>query len=77
MTSSFGATALNEGALFSLMMCSKHFDRLEQYVKHTKNLTVNIGSHDEITVKELAEQIVRISGKSIDLKFDPSNPACS
>ncbi|MGA2873926.1 MAG: NAD-dependent epimerase/dehydratase family protein [Nitrososphaerales archaeon] len=50
-------------------------DKLERYVKQSKNLTVNIGSQDEITVKYLAEQIVRLSGKSIELKFDPSKPS--
>jgi len=51
-------------------------DRLEKHVKQQKgkSLTVNLGSEDEVTIRELAEQIVRISGKNIKLKFDASKP---
>lgn len=48
--------------------------RLERYVEQKGNLTVNLGSTEEVTVKELAESIVKISGKDIPLKFDPSKP---
>jgi GDP-D-mannose 3', 5'-epimerase len=50
-------------------------DKLERYVRQNGNLTVNIGSQDEISVKELAERIVRISGKNINMKFDTSKPS--
>jgi nucleoside-diphosphate-sugar epimerase len=50
-------------------------EKLERHVKQKENLTVNIGSQDEITVKELAEQVVRISGKNIKLKYDPTKPS--
>jgi GDP-D-mannose 3',5'-epimerase len=48
--------------------------RLEKYVKRGRNLTVNVGSTDEVTVKELAELVVRLSKRDIRLKFDVSKP---
>ncbi|HVB12098.1 MAG TPA: NAD-dependent epimerase/dehydratase family protein [Nitrososphaerales archaeon] len=50
-------------------------DKLERYVMRNGKLVVNIGSQDEVTIKELAEEIVRISGKDIRLKFDTSKPS--
>ena len=49
-------------------------DKLEKHVKRKGSLTVNIGSDEEVTIKELAEQIVRISGKNIELSFDTTKP---
>jgi len=48
--------------------------RLLRYVDKKRNLTVNVGSTDEVTVMELAEQIIRLSGKKIKPKLDPSKP---
>ncbi len=50
-------------------------DSLEKYTKLKGSLTVNLGSQEEITVRELAREIVRISGKNIELKFDTSKPS--
>jgi nucleoside-diphosphate-sugar epimerase len=36
---------------------------------------VNIGSEQRITIRQLAEKIVKISGKDINLTFDPSKPS--
>ena len=48
--------------------------KLEDYVVKRGNLTVNLGSREEVTVSSLAERIVKISGKKIPLRFDPSKP---
>lgn len=48
--------------------------RLEKHVKSRGNLTVNIGSTEETTVRELARRIVLVSKKAIPLKFDESKP---
>jgi nucleoside-diphosphate-sugar epimerase len=47
---------------------------LEERVKSRGSLTVNVGSTEEVTVKELAELIVRTSKKKIPLRFDESKP---
>jgi nucleoside-diphosphate-sugar epimerase len=36
---------------------------------------VNIGSEQRLTIKQLAEKIIRISGKNITPAFDPSKPS--
>ena len=38
-------------------------ERIEKYANQKENLTVNLGSQEEISVKALAEQIIQISGK--------------
>ncbi len=48
--------------------------RLWEHLDRRGNLTVNIGSTEEITVRELANRIIYISKKGIDLEFDPSKP---
>ena len=48
--------------------------RLQRQVERKGNLTLNIGSTEEVTVRELARKIVRVSGKDIPLKFDASRP---
>lgn len=37
-------------------------------------LILNIGNPHEVTIRELAEEILRISGSSSDLQFDPRRP---
>lgn len=37
-------------------------------------LMVNIGSEEKVRIRELAEMIVKISGKHIPIEFDPSKP---
>jgi nucleoside-diphosphate-sugar epimerase len=46
--------------------------RLEKYVRERGSLTVNVGSTEEITVRDLAELIISLSKKDIALKFDDS-----
>jgi nucleoside-diphosphate-sugar epimerase len=48
--------------------------KLEEHVESRGNLTVNIGSTEETTVKELAEMVIGLSKKKIPLKFDESKP---
>lgn len=48
--------------------------RLDRYVETRGNLTVNLGSADETTVKDLAEMIIGISGKRISPKYDRTMP---
>lgn len=48
--------------------------RLFEHVRRRGSLTVNVGSTDEVTVKQLAEKVVAISGKRIPLSFDRSKP---
>ncbi|MFI5422169.1 MAG: GDP-mannose 4,6-dehydratase, partial [Nitrososphaerales archaeon] len=49
-------------------------NKMDGYVMRKGNLTVNLGSREEITVKSLAEQIIEISGKKIPLQFDTTKP---
>jgi len=49
-------------------------DRMEKYLDQKRTLTVNLGSQEEIPVRSLAEQIIQISGKKIQLRFDLSKP---
>jgi len=44
-------------------------------VEEKGSLTVNIGSTEEVTVLELAELIIGLSGKEIEPKLDPSRPS--
>lgn len=46
--------------------------RLEKHVRERGNLTVNVGSTEETTVRDLAERVVLLSKKDIPLKFDES-----
>ncbi|MDG7026703.1 MAG: NAD-dependent epimerase/dehydratase family protein [Nitrososphaerota archaeon] len=48
--------------------------RLDRYVETKGNLTVNLGSTEETTVKDLAEKIIDISGKRITPKYDTTKP---
>ncbi len=36
---------------------------------------VNLGGSEEVTIRELAELIVELSGKRVSLRFDPTRPA--
>ena len=47
---------------------------LQRHVERKGSLTANIGSTEEVTVRELAREIVKASGKDIPLKFDVSRP---
>jgi GDP-D-mannose 3',5'-epimerase len=48
--------------------------RLRDHVAKKGNLTVNVGTTEEHSVKELAEMIVELSGKKIKMRFDRSKP---
>ena len=48
--------------------------RLRSHVEREGNLTVNIGSTEEVTVRSLAERVVSLSGKKIGMEFDPARP---
>jgi len=54
-----------EDALDALMKLEKHV------LKHG-SLTVNVGSTEETTVRDLAERVIRLSKKDIPLRFDES-----
>ncbi|MDG6901524.1 MAG: NAD-dependent epimerase/dehydratase family protein [Nitrososphaerota archaeon] len=47
---------------------------LRSHVEKKGDLTVNIGSTEEVTVLETARKIVALSGKDIKMKFDQSKP---
>ena len=47
---------------------------LWSHVEKKGNLTVNVGSTEEVSVLELAKKVVSLSGKDIRMKFDPSKP---
>jgi len=48
--------------------------RIRDYLTVNSRLTVNVGSQDEVSVRDLARKIVDLSGKDIPLKFDISKP---
>jgi len=48
--------------------------RIHNYVEKKSSLTVNVGSQEEVTVADLAQKIVALTGKDIPLKFDGSKP---
>lgn len=54
-----------EDALDALM-------RLEKHVMERGSLTVNVGSTEETTVRDLAQRVIRLSKKDIPLMFDDS-----
>ena len=47
---------------------------LQKHAETKGNLTVNLGSTEEVTVKELAELIVKLTGREIPLRFDATKP---
>jgi len=49
--------------------------RLLRHVEEKGDLTVNVGSTEEVTVLELAKQVIAISGKRIEPTLDPSRPS--
>jgi nucleoside-diphosphate-sugar epimerase len=49
--------------------------RLQNHVEKKGNLTVNVGSTEELTVLDLARLIIDLSMKDIHMKFDLSKPA--
>jgi nucleoside-diphosphate-sugar epimerase len=62
--------------------CFVHIDdaiealfRIREYVSKKGSITVNVGTTEEHTVKELAEMIVALSGKRIQISFDRSKPS--
>lgn len=53
--------------------CVEALLRLEEKASNPP-LIVNVGSDKPISIRELAEKIVEISGKEIKIKYDPSKP---
>jgi nucleoside-diphosphate-sugar epimerase len=53
--------------------CVEALVRLEEEASNPP-LVVNVGSDKPTTIRELAEKIVEISGKNIEVKYDPSKP---
>jgi len=52
--------------------------KVEKYTDR-KSLTVNIGGDEPVSIRKLAERIVKLSGERIKIKFDedkPSGPVC-
>jgi len=49
--------------------------RIREYVSRKGSITVNVGTTEEHTVKELAEMIVALSGKRIQIRFDRTKPS--
>lgn len=47
---------------------------LEKHVVGHGNLTINVGSTEEMTVKDLAERVLLLSRKKIKPKFDKTKP---
>jgi nucleoside-diphosphate-sugar epimerase len=48
--------------------------RLRRHVEEKESLTVNVGSTQEVTVRELASMVIRLSRKDIPLEFDETKP---
>jgi GDP-D-mannose 3',5'-epimerase len=53
--------------------CVEALLRLEERASNPP-LIVNVGSDEPVSIGELAEMIVEISGKDIEIKYDPSKP---
>jgi nucleoside-diphosphate-sugar epimerase len=48
--------------------------RLQDYVEKKGNLTVNVGSTEELTVLDLARLVIALSKKKVPMGFDTSKP---
>ena len=55
--------------------CVDALMRLEGRISKGSPLIVNLGSDESVSVKDMAEKIVEISGKNITPKYDPTKPA--
>jgi nucleoside-diphosphate-sugar epimerase len=53
--------------------CVDALTRLEEKASNPP-LIVNVGSDRPVEIKEIAEKIVKISGKDIDVRYDPKKP---
>lgn len=53
--------------------CVEALIRLEEKASNPP-LIVNVGSNEPTPIRILAEKIVKISGKDVEIKFDPSKP---
>ena len=47
---------------------------IQEYASKNSTLTVNLGSQEEVSVGDLAQKIILLSGKKIPLRFDRSQP---
>lgn len=48
--------------------------KLRSYVERNGSLTVNMGSVEETTIEQLIQEIIKLSGKKISLKYDTTKP---
>ncbi len=48
--------------------------RLQELVESGNNLIVNMGSTEEVSVADLAQRVIDLSGKDIKMKFDKTKP---
>ena len=48
--------------------------RMSKYADIKGNITVNIGTTNEITINRLAEIVAKLSGKDIDIRHEPAKP---
>jgi len=53
--------------------CVEALIRLEEKASNPP-VIVNVGSDEEVLIKTIAEKIVKISGKGIEMKYDPTKP---
>jgi GDP-L-fucose synthase len=48
---------------------------LELIERYPKPDPINLGTDEEVTIRDLVEMIVRLSGKRVPIQFDPSMPS--
>ena len=54
--------------------CVEGLIKLEEKTSEISPLTVNIGSGKAASIKEIAEEIIKLSGKEIKPIYDPKQP---
>jgi len=55
--------------------CVDSLIKLEEKISENSPLTLNIGSGKATSIKEIAEKIIKISGKDIKPSYDKNQPA--
>ncbi len=48
--------------------------KMRAYIEEHNSLVVNMGSIEEVTIRELVQEIIKISGKKITVKYDTTFP---
>jgi len=54
--------------------CVDALMKLEEKASRPQPLVVNLGSDQAVSVKEIAEKIIRVSGKNIEPRYDSAKP---